>query len=591
MSTPTNCISFIQHAPLLPKLPTQNNCESQSDSVHDIERTFASIPITDLPDTTIKNSCSQLAPEQLRIVLERIFTNNKLNDPFRATPLLSTLIPLENLQHAASIAFPEHQDAITTAKALFQEALYYLEQSEQKESKNKNSWLQQLVHKLISAIKTILSVLGIENFFTLHSSDSDMATTFQHLNDLSLIFYNITATLIPILGMALGGTLIAAAFALILVMSLAYPYFKKHPLFIPFSENWSEKIQTNTFFDQYAKKSCLDEIARALSPLSQAHPLLIGRSEEEKRNIAQAFSQAVVRGTYKSLQNKNIVYIDTKALVAHNDPASKENDCIRRIEQVIDPYRNNTILIVDDFHLLSQTENQQLFGQLTHLLRLEHGCHPYIIGLTTKNHFEQKKATQPFEIQELTTPIFASDTDENETSFFIHDFLFHHAQPYIEEADFWQFYFSNRKKNTLEPYDSLRLAHQYIQEQQNPPLSPLTIQIQKTRSELAGLFAKKALEQGTAILPYNPLHSAIEATQKKLDLLEGALKEEKAKQMAFVQAKEQLVRAKKMLYRSAIKVVNLQHKYGAPSYQNTLAEFELICHFLLPALEKKAHLV
>ena len=526
---------------------------------------------------------THLSAHQLQAVLHRYYTKNS-ETAFKTLHTFSSLIPLEKIEAAAHDCSPLYEDTIHLAKTLAEQAQLYLSKAHHHQN-NIEPWHRQLINSLTKIGLSILSLLGLEEVCLHPASSNEIRKKVQRLSDLANIFYLLTTALVPIVGVAVGGVLVTAAFAIVLIISLLNPFFQKAPLFTPYSENWSKKIKENTLPIQYAKKSCLQAIAQAMSPHGQTHPLLIGRTNEEKFNIALAFAHSVTKGEFPELIGKEIIYVKTADLIASERSSSEEPDSIAKLEQIIEPFQKNTILLLDDIHLLTQPENSQCLRHFLHFLQTHKRDSLFICAFTTKGEADQHALWHQQDLAKFLLPISTLNTDEKETVEILQRYLLENEAFETIDPQFLELLPQLLRKTGIEPYDSLERVQQQLQIRDKP--SQHMLELEQKKSELKNLNIELALDPRSLFLLTQAPHRDVERLTRQVAELEEIVQNEimqKKKRLALL---EQLRLSKEIFYSCVLKIAKMQKEHLSKEDTTVLAECELIRHFFLPSLEKQ----
>lgn len=163
---------------------------------------------------------------------------------------------------------------------------------------------------------------------------------------------------------------------------------------------WKDSFITYTInLNQYAQNGKLDPIAsrdkeinqiiNILSRRNKNSVLLIGEAGTGKTALIEGLAQKIIQGQVpKSLLGKEIIQLDFPALVAGaKHPGEFEQRFIQLIADILDT--NNTILFIDDIHLLMESQTDGTIKAADLLKKhLDHGQFP-VIGITTPAQYNK----------------------------------------------------------------------------------------------------------------------------------------------------------------------------------------------------------
>ena len=350
-------------------------------------------------DPAIKNKkkiaaeIKALPSDKLMEALDEFFNylteqGNKL-DSSEAMSRLAEIIPLKELEDAVRTKFPQHIDALHTAKSLFKEAQYYLEMSQQNNSSSLKAKLQSILDTLIICLESVIGAFGVADFFKPSESDMQASTKAQRVFALFSLFSLLLTAMVPLLGAAVAAPIVAGVLLVVATLSLVYPYIKPMPHRINKTVNWSKMLRENNLPTSPVKKEYLDQMAQALisGEKVKTHPMLMGKSGVGKTETAKAFVKAIERGDYPELKGKEVFYINSADIT--NGPGRQEggNKELQKISEAMGRHRKDIILIFDEIHILCQKKNNSLAVQLQTILEDPHEGFPNVIGITTQQEF------------------------------------------------------------------------------------------------------------------------------------------------------------------------------------------------------------
>ena len=136
-------------------------------------------------------------------------------DVLKAIHQLAEAIPFEKLQAFVTNKHPTHKNALESAQRMVRQARSYLALRE-RASPSMRATLNTIFDTLIAILDSVFNAFGVADFFELAESKIEGEFKFQKIMMLISLFTLLTATLLPILGVTtgasiVGGTLLAIA--------------------------------------------------------------------------------------------------------------------------------------------------------------------------------------------------------------------------------------------------------------------------------------------------------------------------------------------------------------------------------------------
>lgn len=543
----------------------------------------------------LKKDLQSLTAEELNRVFSTLIEESTPSYDHTATQealrQLSSLIPLDRLQAAIRISYPRHKDALTTAKAMLQEALYFLDKTDIPSPSLKER-VKSVFHTLLNTLETMLAVFGIEGFLKPHENDNDAEGKFQRILSLSNFFSILSTALIPIVGVTIGGALIGASLLLLGAISLAYPHFKPAPSQLPKAENWTKMYREHKLQEIGGRRSTVDQIAHALisSKEVKTHPLLIGKSGVGKTQTIKALVRSIERGDYPELKGKQVFYINTADIINGRDFFNGENTILAKISQKMGRHRENIILVFDEIHLSCKPkEGSDISEQLKTLLDAGPDKFPHVIGITTEEEYYRDIYSKNPAFARRFKQITVKDTPSQETERVLSDFLISEAKGCLLQPGILQTLMRKTENafHAAEPAASLRILSQCVRLTNQSQRSALKEQVEQMRESLASIQAQKAVGIGSALLPYSQTGEEEALLEENLRKMEEELSLENKKIKHLFCLREELTTAKTAMLKTVAKIAQWKKETLSSRDQEELNHFLLTSHFLLPALEKE----
>ncbi len=367
-------------------------------------------------DPIIEPSVTLKDPEALKGYLNKLCAElaKDAGDPLEVLQRCAGYIPLEMLQEASQVG-----DALQVATNMLRQANFY-HMARGSRSPTTQARLERVRDTLVSVLDALLTGFGVADFFKPSESAFHADFKFQKIMMLMSLFTLLTATLLPMLGVTTGASIVGGVMLLIAVLSIIWPHIRPPPSNLPSAENWSAQIQSGTLVPSSGRKVITSEMRQALK--GKSHLLLTGPSGIGKTQTAQAFTQRVVQGDFPELAGKKVFYFNAAELVSSADMFSHQNSVLKRIEEAMGNNREDYILIIDEVHVAFERHENNPFGDKfkTFLDGM-----PYVIGLTTDAeyaaHILTVKGTAG--ARRFDTKISIKSTEEADTEAILNHFL------------------------------------------------------------------------------------------------------------------------------------------------------------------------
>jgi hypothetical protein len=543
--------------------------------------------------TQLEQDITHIKPEELKEILTTFFdeavTSETIEDPSLTMEKLAAIIPFEQLQEAVG---KDQKTALMKAKSMFNQAKYYLENSQARASPTLLSNIEAILDSVLSFIESILDAFGVARLFKHPESHFQSQFNFQKIMMLVSFFSMLTTMLIPLLGPMIAAPIIGGTLLLIGVLSVIYPLISPLPLHLPHAKNWSKEFLQNDAVSLSllkARKNILDTMANTLIKNSDGklkkHPLLIGKSRVGKTQTAKALVHAIERGDYPELKGKKVFYINTTKLCKKGD-LWEGKDPIEQISAAMGRHKENIILVFDEIHVAFQGEKNAIVGQKLKEMLDPNGDFPYVIGITTSQEFLNNISLDEAFVNRFN-PITLENTSPEITKEILNkSILTSESKPFCEKGIAEMIHKKTSEQNWTQPYSSLVLLKECMQLTSDMQESQLKKDIQVLMNK------KEFLASNSSVNPIdfeNPDETsyAIEELEEKINALSLQLKKETEKIDLLFQRKDQISDVKLETFRTVMKVAML--KGNTPLTTENKAQlnaFLLMSHFLSPALEK-----
>ena len=377
----------------------------------------------ELPDLTF-----EMLETELKAIIED-------ENPEAAIHRLAKSIPVERLQELLQQKSSDAPNALEIARKRLEQARSYIEIKDASPSLRVK--LMALSDALIAVVDSVFAAFGIADFFEIAESPLQAEFKLQRIVMLISFFTLLTATLLPMLGVANSASIVGGSLVLLAALSVVWPHIRPLPSRILEGENWSKQMREGKLEVMGGRKEAIKKIATAL--VKGQHPLLIGQSGVGKTQTVKAFVQALERGEYPALQGKTVFYFNTAKLVDCKEMFSGGNKILKRISDAIGDNpkkREDCILVLDEIHLAFQKKEDSSIGeQLKTYLDQKDGNFPHVIGLTTQEEYNDYIYVPHQAVDRRFEKIIITSTDEATTKTILKQFLMHKAPGTVVDKD------------------------------------------------------------------------------------------------------------------------------------------------------------
>ena len=464
---------------------------------------------------------------------------------------LAELLSLETLEAAVREQYPEHISSLETARAMLQEAKYYLETTECKASSSWKACLGSILDLLCSVLESFLRAFGIAEFFKPPENALDGEFKSQKIMMLLSLFTMMSGIMIPLLGAELAAMIIGGTLLGIAALSLIYPLIKPQASMLPRGTNWTAELKQGNLFVADGRKETLDKMAHALTEGTH-HLMLLGKTGIGKTATAKAFTQAIERGDYPELQGKQVFYFNTADLVAGTEAFTSANKIFSQISEAMGRHRKNFILIFDELHMACKEQDQ---GTLSEQLKtyLDPGTNnfPCVIGITTEEEFYQEIYQHNAAFARRFQKVVIDNTEDEETVKILQGALLKQAPAVLLEDGALQTLLARTQaafEDAAQPGTALKILSQCINKTAASQRSPKEAEVERVRGQLQAHYA-----QGAGRLPYGR-ENGVRELETQLQELEVELKKTKEEIDALFQDRNGLLELKKATMRKIVDV-------------------------------------
>jgi len=553
----------------------------------------------------LQNVCTEIAPSK---------------DSLRFLDRFVEKLSLEQIQATIRISYPEHIDALQTAREMVESAKSYLEIVEGESSPTSRTHYTKFLNplltiventfqgmleptksyletaeensssrtrcgvfldSLVATIESILAAFGIAELFKPAENEVKAEFRRQKLMMLISIFSMVSAMLIPLIGGVVVSIGILSVLFSIALLSVIYPFIRPNPSELPRAENFTQQIREGKLNVSRGRKEIFDQIANALisSKKVKAHPLLLGPSGVGKTETLKAFAAAIEQGHYPELQGKTVFYFNTATLLANSGMFSDGNKILGRIYDLIGRHKEGCILVFDEIHMAyEKREKGSIADELKILLDPRNEKFPYVVGITTEKEFYRNEA-----VMRRFQKIVMGSTNAEETTEILQRVLIKDAPFLFVEKDALK-HLVDKTKSEIQPAASLKILSKCIQKTSALQTSSLETHVEETRKKIQAHRLQGAIGHTNVLLPYKKAPT-FELEHTLLQLKEQLHIEKERRETLFA-TREALSSLKTETFKTVLKVAQYTQTSLSNHESATLSKFLLMSHYLAPAMEQ-----
>ncbi len=388
-----------------------------------------------------------------------------------------------------------YQDSVPTeqqVQAMARGARWYLEVTSEPQPMSLAARMISIRDSVLVGIEGALGILGLADVFAPVESTMERQMGMQKVTAILFISSIMIGALSPVLGIALASAIIGGAVLGITVLSFLYPFIRPQADTLPRGINWTRQLERGELFVSEGRSQTLDQIAHAFgtNANNKTHALLIGKSGVGKTATAKAFTQAVARGKYPTLQGKEVIYFNTADLLSGTEVYSNANKIFTQISKAMGRHRENFILVFDEIHSFCKGD-ASLAEQLKTMLDSGQDKFPYVIGITTEEEYAKYVHTNPA-LDRRFQPVEIANTDRLETQAILKSALLKQA-PHILVEDETMGILLERViekfgEEATQPATALKVLDQCIRLVSDEQRSPLEERVEQLRSEIDAYY-------------------------------------------------------------------------------------------------------
>lgn len=524
------------------------------------------------PDTSLIRDLEEIQTTNLNRILNHLFLQmiqeKRITDPVAFLNHMASVIPLEKLLEITHSTLPE---LTQTAKQRCKEAEHYLEIAEP--TPHFNFYAQVLVVRdgLVTVIESLIAEFNLGKFFTYNEDENQYGR--KQLSSMIYQYTSLTASLLPSLGVATGGKILAIFALSIAGLSLAWPYIKPVPANLPGqATNWTKEVLEGGFIPQ-ANADTLKKIREALK--NNQHPLLIGPPRGGKTLTAKAYHYAMAKGEFEESKDWVGHHVNMTSILG--DSLLKGGvQTLNEMNLAMGPHRDKILLTIDELHNACKGKAKAAELLLTYLD--EGGAFRHVIGITTdvqyKKYFIDRKTGEPIPFAKRFCPIHVEGTNYDETIRILNDkVLASLSKPIVTEDAIKTIYEASNRKGP-QPHTAILLLKECIKATRTSQISEKEKEMDDISSQISRLYSDMAATRGKISI------DRLEELEKNRNNLAEAVNESKLKKENLFQVKNLFDQVTAASYRSILKISAIAQRVINPKGKE---ERELKLYLLLQA--------
>lgn len=532
-----------------------------------------------------------LTPLQLDQVLKSLFENlaNQQEgiNPEVLLNKLAEVLPLQQVQRAINPANPV--DALTQAQNHLRQAKYYLEKTQPAFSPTLRTRLSSILDTLIGAIDTFLTIFGVADFCKPAVGDFQADFKFQRIMMMIGLFTLLTATLLPMLGVTTGASIVGGTMLLIAVLSLIWPKIRPASFKLPIGQNWTQLYQQGKLVIRNGRKDSVAAVAESLA--NKKAILLIGPSGVGKTQTMEGFTAALDRGNFPELGGKQVIYLSAADLINHKEALGSGNNIIKHIKTEIGENLDDFILVIDEIALLYQMEDGVVIGEQ---LKVElDRTFKLVVAMTTEEEYYRDIYSGNPAIDRRFKKEEIASTSPAETITILNDTLLQKAPQLVVDEDVME-YIWKLTSNSPQPLGAINLLEDCIEWILTTQKTPKEHELEEIQNQINLIDSQRSVRKARQVFERVPTLSnaaqdrkqttppPLDELVKKAATLSTEIEAEKAQRAQLFKTLNQLSQVTASYYRTVVKVSSMQANL---TRDHALSAALLLSHYLAPALE------
>jgi ATP-dependent Clp protease ATP-binding subunit ClpA len=498
------------------------------------------------------NLWNSLSPLDLRKDISHFFNRISLNLAPQKIDACAQVLSSEKLKEAFGI------DALQLAQELLSTAKTYLEATKRASPSTIEKLITAIVDIQVAIADSLISTFGVTSLFA--PADNPMIGEFKihRLTTLISTVTLLTSVVLPFIGEAIAGYIMAGIGLALAGLSLIYPYFKPMPSQLPSEgENLTKQLMDGTRKAVMVREDYLNKIVDSfLNTKRPQHAMLLGDYGVGKTEVAIALAQSILDGKYPELAGCHVFYFNVSTLLGPQTPWVTTN----KLTEIIDAlgrHRDNSIVVFDEIHVLCGKGKSEAGVQLLSLLDNKNGkgikrC----VGITTQEQINDIETTN-FGLSDRFEKILVENATEEETVAILDvEYMNRSARPFLSEDAMNVIY--KKTIDRVQPGSSLKILSKCFKQLSAEQLQPLVAEIAKVKGRIRADQTKQVV--GHLNGKKRKVTSNREALKKELLELEEQLKIKTESLHSFYDTKRVLEDLTTSMFDTVVKIESLKEE-------------------------------
>jgi|GEM_PF-4023826 len=520
---------------------------------------FGAASILSYKSTRLKSKYCKENEENLKAVIRH---NSSLISRFKGHPKLDQLLepitqmmiddphtdPVKVLKRLSKISLDLHLENYIPAE----EAKYYLDVTESKESTPLSQYCSKGVKSLFAVVDNLIGAIGIGDLFIPTENSMQASIKAQKILMLVSILQILASILIPTVGVKMAGIIIGSSLAGLTLLSILWPLIKPIPSQLPCnSTNLTNEAIAKRIKSSDARQDICDQLYNALK--SGKHAMLIGPSRTGKTQALKSFIEKVTKGHYPELKGKVAFYWNTADLAAH-EASTLMGGTSNPLASISDNLAGNMDQVIFCFDEIHSAMSKTSFPEQMKTAFDRGGPFKHVIGITTTTEYEQQVAPNRALAKRFQL-IHVGNMDQESTIRVLNDaILVNPNMPLVEEGVLP--YLVERStdrtnpESTPQPYTASNILDDCIDALDGNVIGELQSEIAKLGNQVSAILGQ-AITSGSPITEEN--REKIVQLRNELSEKKKGLQERQTKKAEIARAKQLLKQIRKEKYQVALK--------------------------------------
>ncbi len=514
-------------------------------------------------------------PATLKATLDQLCTGMiealEAEDPMDTIHQLAEEIPLELLEKAVQTAFNHKSSAQKLAQSMIGQAQFFVA-ARHPPTPSCQARMRDLGDKILGLFDNLFWAFGISEFFKPSENDQHADAKFQKIVMLISFFTLMTSTILPLLGITTGSSVVAGILIFFCVMSLIWPKIRPFSTHLPEAENWSKQVRMGEMIAPLGRKEAVDRIRDALN---QRQPVMIvGPSGIGKTIAVQALTAAIEQGKSPELAGKEVIYFNMADLISHYDYSGYRNTILKRISAA---GIHNYIPVIDNLlKAYKPHEGTDVGSQLrTFLDDKPENSFKFFIGIAELEEYAEWAATsEASEGRRFDNVVYVRDTSIENTLAILRRHILQEAPYALVEKGALEFLYESTKDKGPLPLFPLQILKRCITKISQTQKTPLAQKRDHEESKLLEAHSEGAVSGDEVV------STKIDTCENHLKVVQEKFDPQKKDADLVAAARNALIKVREAKFQAVLDTVSSEEN------QNKLTEFLLLKYFFERHLEE-----